>query len=80
MKRERGTDTFIRRFKTAVSLWQKDIRLINGVHRIECFSLGKSVVVVHDYPNGDGWAAYTAVLDNTIDGTFAAIAAQCGVE
>jgi hypothetical protein len=76
-----GADTIIRAFEGARSMWQKDIRLINGVHRLELMSIGKSLVLVHDYPNGDGWQAYVPVTDDgRIDATLEANAKRCGVE
>lgn len=76
-----GADTIIRSFDNARSLWQKDVRLVNGVHRLELISIGGSTVLVHDYPNGDGWQAYVpATNDGRIDATLDAIAKHCGVE
>lgn len=75
-----GADTIIRAFDSAVSMWQKDVRLINGVHRLELIRVGKSLVLVQDYPNGDGWQAFVPVTDDgRIDSTLEAIGKHCGV-
>lgn len=76
-----GADTIIRVFENSVSLWQKDVRLLNGVNRFEAIRVGKTVVLVHDYPGGNGWEAYVPVCeDSRIDATLAAIAARAGVD
>lgn len=75
-----GADTIIRAFPSARSLWQKDIKLINGTHKLELIAIGKSLVLVQDYPNGDGWNAFVPVSNSPrIDTALAAIAAHCGV-
>lgn len=76
-----GADTIIRSFKGARSMWQKDVKLVNGTHRLELISIGKSLVLVQDYPKGDGWNAFVPVTDDgRIDETLKAIAERCGVE
>lgn len=76
-----GADTIIRAFDNARSMWQKEVRLINGTHRLELIQVGKSVVLVQDYPGGDGWQAFVpATDDGRIDATLDAIAKHCGVE
>jgi hypothetical protein len=76
-----GADTIIGAFTGARSMWQKDVKLINGVHRLELISIGKSLVLVQDYPKGDGWNAFVPVSDDgRIDATLKAIAERCGVE
>lgn len=76
-----GSDTIIRAFPGARSMWQKDVKLINGTHRLELIQIGNSLVLVQDYPNGDGWNAFVPVTDEgRIDATLKAIADRCGVE
>lgn len=73
-----GADLIVRSFPIAVSLWQKDIRLLDGVHKLEAIRIGAKVLIVHTYPNGDGWQVYRPVTDNgRIDATLAAIAMYC---
>lgn len=76
-----GADTIIRAFENSQSMWQKEVRLINGVHRLELIRVGKALVLVQDYPNGDGWEAFVPVCDDgRVDATLRAIAARAGVE
>jgi len=76
-----GADTIIRAFKGARSLWQKDVKLLNGTNRLELIALGKTTILVHDYPNGDGWQVYAPVTeDGRIDATLQAIAERCGID
>lgn len=73
-----GADLIVRAFPNAVSLWQKDIRLVNGVHRLEALQIGGKVILVQVYPKGDGWQAYAPVTDDgRIDATLDAIAKYC---
>lgn len=75
-----GASTILKAFPMAVSLWQKEVKLLDGKHLLEMFSIGKSVVLVQDYPNGDGWNAFVPVTDDgRIDATLRAIAERCCV-
>lgn len=79
--KQSGADTIIRTFENAISLWQKDVKLLNGVHRFEAICVGKVVVLVQDYPKGDGWEAYVPVCDDgRVDSTMEAIAKRAGLE
>lgn len=77
-----GADTIVRAFTGARSLWQHDVKMGNGSrHRLELIALGKTTILVHDYPNGDGWQVYAPVTeDGRIEATLQAIAERCGVE
>lgn len=76
-KREQGSgaDTIIRTFENAVSLWQKDVRLLNGTHRFEAINVGGVVLLVQEYPRGEGWEVFAPVCDEgRVDATLKAIA------
>lgn len=76
-----GAQTILKTFPQARSMWQAKIKLLNGTHLFELFCLGKGLVLVQDYPNGDGWNAFVPVTDDgRIDVTLAAIAKRCEVE
>lgn len=80
MKKQSGADLILRTFEGAMSMWQKEVRLLNGTHRFELLNIGKSLVLVQDYPNNDGWNAFVPVSDDgRIDATIQAIAERCGV-
>jgi hypothetical protein len=81
MARHNGADTIIRAFESARSLWQAEIKLIDGKHAIELISINGTPILVHDYAGGNGWQAYAPVTDDgRIDATLDAIAARCRVE
>lgn len=76
-----GADTIIRAFPGAVSLWQKEVNLLNGKHLFEAINIGGVVFIVQSYPNMDGWECYAPVCDEgRIDATLEAIAKRAGVE
>jgi hypothetical protein len=77
-QRQSGADTIIRAFESARSMWQAEIRLINGVHKLELIQIGRGQVLVQDYPDGDGWQAFVPVTDSgEISETIKAISARC---
>jgi hypothetical protein len=79
--RKNGADTIIRAFPGAASLWQKEVRLLNGKHLFEAININGVVFVVQIYPNMDGWECYAPVCDDSrIEATLGAIAKRAGVE
>ena len=72
-----GIQTFTRTFPQARSMWSVDVPRVG---RIEAFLLGRSIVLIQEYSQGDGWNAFTPTTDEgAIDQTLKAIAARCGV-
>lgn len=73
-----GAATIIKCFPEARSLWQQKVR---DVGTLEAFWIGKTIVIVQDYVNGNGWNAFTPTTDDGQIGlTIQAIAERCGVE
>ena len=73
-----GVETFQRAFPTARFMWDADVE---NVGRLEAFWLGKTLVLILDRANGDGWEVFTPTTDDgNIDATLAAIAVRSGVE
>lgn len=76
-RREPGRDIFRRTFPQARSLWSVDVPQIGT---LEVFALGKSLVMIQEYDNRNGWNAWTLTTDDgRIDETMKAIAQHCGV-
>lgn len=76
-----GADIIIRAFKEALSLWQEDIKLLNGTHRFEAISINGHVMLVQQYPRGEGFEVFAPVTDEgRIGEVLQAIAKRCNVK
>jgi hypothetical protein len=70
-----GWQLLIQRFPAARLLWVTEVLQVG---ELRAYSLGRAVVLVHDYADGHGWTAYVDPF-TTLDtaATFAAIEEYC---
>lgn len=72
-----GCKAFEARFPAARCLWEQRVPRVG---MIAAYALGKTIVLIQEYANGNGWNAFTPTTDEgRVDLTLDAIAKRAGI-